>query len=78
MTLQAGIYRHYKGHLYKVVGVACHTETEEKLVVYQALYGDDGLWVRPLEMFTETVFVDGEQIARFSLLSPEPEAFAKP
>lgn len=73
MTLQPGIYRHYKGQQYRVMGVARHSETEEQLVVYQALYGEYGLWVRPLCMFTETVDVDGEQISRFSLESPEPE-----
>ncbi|MBF7731293.1 DUF1653 domain-containing protein [Pseudomonas sp. N040] len=78
MTLQPGIYRHYKGQQYRVIGVAQHSETAEWLVVYQALYGEYGLWVRPLEMFRETVEVEGEQIARFALLSPEPEAFRRP
>ena len=78
MALQPGIYRHYKGQLYKVIGTARHSETEEDVVVYQALYGEYGLWVRPLSMFTETVQVDGEQIARFSLQTPEPELFVKP
>jgi len=78
MTLQSGIYRHYKGQQYRVVGVARHSETEEQLVVYQALYGEYGLWARPLSMFTETVDVDGEQISRFSLESPEVEAFPRP
>lgn len=50
-----GIYRHYKGALYEVIGVARHSETEESLVTYRALYGDYGLWVRPLAMFIETV-----------------------
>ena len=73
MTLQPGIYRHYKGQQYRVMGTARHSETEEQLVVYQALYGEFGLWVRPLSMFTETVNVDGEQISRFSLETPEIE-----
>jgi hypothetical protein len=55
-----GIYRHYKGALYEVFGVARHSETEEALVTYRALYGDYGLWVRPLAMFIETVEVRGE------------------
>ncbi|HHF0384320.1 TPA: DUF1653 domain-containing protein, partial [Pseudomonas aeruginosa] len=55
MDLQAGLYRHYKGQNYRVLGVARHSETEEALVIYQALYGEFGLWVRPLEMFTEAV-----------------------
>lgn len=55
-----GIYRHYKGALYEVIGVARHSETEESLVTYRALYGDYGLWVRPLAMFIETVDIQGE------------------
>ena len=55
MDLQAGLYRHYKGQNYRVLGVARHSEMEEALVIYQALYGEFGLWVRPLEMFTEAV-----------------------
>ena len=74
MDLQPGIYRHYKGQQYRVMGTARHSETEEQLVVYQALYGEYGLWVRPLGMFTETVNVDGEQISRFSLETPDIEA----
>ena len=61
-----GTYRHYKGNLYEVVDVATHSETEEQLVVYRALYGDRGLWVRPLAMFTETVEVDGVAVPRFA------------
>ncbi|MCP5161825.1 MAG: DUF1653 domain-containing protein [Hahellaceae bacterium] len=60
-----GIYRHYKGNDYRVYGVAIHSETLETLVVYQPLYGEGRLWVRPLTMFTETVLVDGEPVARF-------------
>ena len=73
MTLQPGIYRHYKGQQYRVIGTACHSETEEQLVVYQALYGECGLWVRPLSMFIESVNVDGEQISRFALETAEIE-----
>lgn len=62
-----GIYVHYKGGLYEVLGVARHSESEEALVVYRALYGDYGLWVRPLEMFCETVEVQGEPVPRFVL-----------
>ena len=67
MKVTPGIYRHYKGQLYKVVGTARHSETEEWMVYYQALYGEYGYWVRPLSMFTETVEVDGEQVLRFEL-----------
>lgn len=63
-----GVYRHYKGSDYEVLGVAHHSETEEPLVVYRALYGEFGLWVRPLSMFRENVEIDGEPVARFSLI----------
>jgi hypothetical protein len=62
-----GIYRHYKGQRYRVLGTAHHSETMELVVVYQALYGDHGLWVRPAAMFNETIELDGEPIARFAL-----------
>ncbi|CAH1042071.1 MULTISPECIES: DUF1653 domain-containing protein [unclassified Halomonas] len=62
-----GIYRHYKGSLYEVLGTAQHSETEEVLVVYRALYGDYGLWVRPLTMFTESVNKDSQPQPRFAL-----------
>ncbi len=64
-TVAAGRYRHYKGNEYTVVGVARHSETEEELVVYRQEYGDFGLWVRPKQMFVETVTVNGEAIPRF-------------
>ncbi len=63
-----GLYRHYKGSEYRVFEVARHSETEETLVVYRALYGDFGLWVRPLSMFAETVELDGKMIPRFALI----------
>ncbi|WP_280325589.1 DUF1653 domain-containing protein [Pseudomonas sp. BN102] len=78
MSLQPGLYRHYKGQQYRVIGIARHSETEEELVVYQALYGEYGLWVRPLSMFAETVQVNGEQIARFALVSAEADPFPQP
>ena len=68
----AGIYRHYKGQRYRVLGTARHSETMEPLVVYQALYGEHGLWVRPTSMFCETIELDGEPIARFALEQSDP------
>ena len=67
--LTAGVYRHYQGNLYDVIGVATHSETGERLVVYRPQYGERALWVRPLEMFTETVVVDGVGRPRFERLS---------
>jgi hypothetical protein len=67
--MEPGTYRHYKGNLYEVLGVARHSETEEELVVYRALHGERGLWVRPLMMFSEAVLVDGREVQRFA---PEP------
>lgn len=61
-----GRYRHYKGNEYRVVGLARHSETLEPLVVYEALYGERGLWVRPAAMFTETVEVAGRRVPRFA------------
>lgn len=66
--LQPGRYRHYKGKDYELIGVATHSETQEKLVVYRTLYGAFDLWVRPLAMFTESVTVDGEQVPRFRFI----------
>ena len=67
-TIPRGIYQHYKGQQYEVLGCAHHSETEELLVVYRALYGDYGLWVRPLAMFSSLVLIDGEQLPRFRLI----------
>jgi hypothetical protein len=68
-----GIYRHYKGQRYRVLGTAQHSETLEPMVVYQALYGKHGLWVRPAAMFCETIELDGEPIARFALEQADDE-----
>jgi hypothetical protein len=63
--IEPGRYRHYKGKDYEVIGVAKHSETEELVVVYRALYGERGLWVRPAAMFLDTVIVDGLSRPRF-------------
>jgi cyclomaltodextrinase len=63
-----GTYRHFKGKNYKVVMIAKHSETLEDYVVYQALYGEKGMWVRPLAMFEETVKIDGDIVKRFEYI----------
>ena len=65
-ALKRGRYRHFKGAQYEVIDVALHSETQEAHVVYRALYGDCGLWVRPLAMFDETIERDGRTFKRFS------------
>jgi len=65
MDIKHGKYRHFKGNLYEVVGMARHSETMEPMVVYRALYGEGGLWVRPAAMWTEQVDRDGYRGPRF-------------
>ena len=67
-AIPQGIYRHYKGSLYQVLHTAKHSETEELLVVYRCLYGEYGVWVRPLSMFTEIVNIEGKKVPRFELI----------
>jgi len=67
-TIPLGLYQHYKGHYYQVLGLARHSETLEELVVYQALYGDYGLWVRPIGLFTEVISYDAKQVPRFQFV----------
>jgi len=74
-VIKLGIYQHYKGQRYRVIGLARHSETLQELVVYQAMYdspefGPDALWVRPLDMFLEKVKVRGKSVARFKLIEP--------
>lgn len=66
--LRLGKYKHYKGKEYEVIGVAKHSETLEKMVVYRALYGKHNLWVRPLKNFSEKVEVNGKKIPRFEYI----------
>jgi hypothetical protein len=68
VELKPGRYRHFKGGEYNVQGVATHSETGESMVVYSPLYGEGGLWVRPLSMFLETVERGGEQRPRFTYI----------
>ena len=69
LMLKKGIYQHYKGQLYQVLHVATHSETQEKLVVYQCLYGDYSIWVRPLDMFKEHITLDDDrEQERFKLI----------
>lgn len=63
-----GVYEHYKGKHYKVIGVAKHSETLKEFIVYQALYGEHDLWIRPFEMFLETVDIGNKKVKRFKLI----------
>lgn len=73
-VVEGGLYRHYKDKLYRVLHVARHSETEELLVIYQALYGEYGIWARPLDMFVESVTLsDGQVVPRFALVEESAE-----
>jgi len=72
-----GLYTHYKGAHYRVLNVAQHSETEEWLVIYQALYGEFGFWARPLDMFMESVSVDGVERPRFALTQAQSSGSAE-
>ena len=68
--IRSGRYRHFKGNEYRVLGMARHSETMEPMVVYQALYGEGGLWVRPAAMWNERVVRDGYDGPRFTFIEP--------
>ena len=68
MEIKKGLYRHFKGNMYRVLYTAKHSETMEDMVVYQALYGDMGIWVRPRAMFCEEIVRDGKTLVRFEFV----------
>lgn len=68
IDIKSGKYRHYKGNEYEVLGIAKHSETLEEMVVYRALYGEYGIWVRPAYMWSELVEVNGEEVERFTYI----------
>ena len=70
-VIKPGRYRHFKGNEYEVLGVASHSESLELFVVYRALYGEGGLWVRPASMWNETVERDGKTFLRFTYIGEE-------
>lgn len=71
--MKTGIYKHYKGNRYEVIDTARHSETEELLVLYRTLYGDENLWVRPFNMFFEKVEVNGLIVERFKFIGESNE-----
>lgn len=68
MDIKTGRYRHFKGNMYEVIGIAKHSETLEEMVVYRALYGEGELWVRPASMWNETIERDGKVYKRFEYI----------
>ena len=68
MQIRLGKYRHFKGKEYEVIGLAKHSETLEEMVVYRALYGEGGIWIRPASMWDEEVEKDGKKYKRFTFI----------
>ena len=68
--IKLGLYEHYKGLKYELIGICRHSETLEELAVYRALYGDYRMWVRPIEMFKSVVEIDGITQQRFKFIEP--------
>jgi len=71
MKLKKGLYKHYKGNMYEVMMTAQHSETEEWMVVYKALYGEQGMWVRPYDMFVSKIEIEGVMVDRFAKVDDE-------
>jgi len=67
--IQPGIYKHYKGKMYRVIGIGRHSEDLQEYVVYQALYDDYGIWIRPYKMFIENIEIDGKTMPRFTFIT---------
>lgn len=71
--IKLGKYKHFKGNEYEAIGIAKHSETLQEFVVYKALYGEQGLWVRPLSMFEETITRDGKTFKRFEYIGEDED-----
>ena len=71
MEIKLGKYRHFKGNEYEVIGIAKHSETLEEMVIYRALYGEGGYWVRPAEMWNEEITRNGKTFRRFTCIEEE-------
>lgn len=71
--MKIGIYEHYKGQKYEVIDTLRHSETEELMVLYRALYGDEGLWARPYTMFFETIIINNKETPRFKYVGDKSE-----
>ena len=70
-SIKKGIYKHYKGNLYEVIGIAKHSETLEEMVVYKALYGEGDIWVRPARMWNEVIELPEKTVKRFELVESD-------
>ncbi len=71
MEIKLGKYRHFKGNEYEVIGIAKHSETLEEMVIYRALYGEGGYWVRPILEWNDEVVRDGKTFRRFTYIEEE-------
>jgi len=69
--VRKGYYQHYKGQHYQVLDVGLHSESKETMVIYRALYGDFGIWLRPVNMFSEDVMVEGKKVPRFRFIKAD-------